>query len=118
MMRDKTKGKLWANRFILAGVALAAIYWVEQVTRDLLLYREEDNILYLLLPLSDPGELIWDRMLTSSLFVVFGVVAQVAFNRQSRAEKAVRRHERRFRSLIENASDTITILELMAPCST
>lgn len=91
------------KKILLGSVALAILYWLfEAIFLDVLLLRE-GAIPERLFPLNDPNE-FWHRVLATGLLIIVGSVAQVLVNRNRKVEK-------RFSSLIQNSSDTLTVYD-------
>ena len=96
-----------AYEMLVVGAGLGALLWVLGAFVDAYVFREGT----LLEQLSFAGaHEVWDRGVPIFLLLLFGLYARFVVARRERAEEALASSEKRFRSLVQNASDVITIL--------
>ncbi len=91
--------RIRSNTILLAGIGLAAAYWLIEAAVHVLLFREGGVTAQLFT--TDPHEL-WMRSLTCVLLVGFGVYAQITLNRHRRIERTLRESEERYRAIAED----------------
>jgi diguanylate cyclase (GGDEF)-like protein/PAS domain S-box-containing protein len=103
----KTRGRR-AYEMLVIGAGLGALVWVLGAFADAYVFREGT----LLEELAFAGaHEVWDLGVPIFLLLLFGLYARFVVARRERAEEALASSEKRFRSLVQNASDVITILD-------
>ena len=103
----KTRGRR-AYEMLVIGAGLGALVWVLGAFADAYVFHEGT----LLEELAFAGaHEVWDLGVPIFLLLLFGLYARFVVARRERAEEALASSEKRFRSLVQNASDVITILD-------
>lgn len=97
-----------AYEMLLIGAGLGALFWVLGAFVDAYVFREGTLVEGLAFAGAHEA---WDRGVPIVLLLLFGLYARFVVARRERAEEALAGSEKRFRSLVQNASDVITILD-------
>lgn len=77
-----------SGHFILLGIVFAAFYWILESVLDVFVFHEgtlAEQILSV-----DPNK-IWMRLLIMSIFIIFGVYAQITVTKRKKVEEALQR---------------------------
>lgn len=101
-MGSRLRNALAARVFVLAGVGLAAAYWlVESVVLDVLIFRVGAVAERLLLT-SDPHE-FWHRAVAVVIFVAAGIIAQRLVNKRRRIQE----RQAQLAAIVESSDEAI-----------
>jgi len=93
----------------LAGIGLAAFYWVLDSVMHAFLFHE-GTFIETTFPLAQP-HVIWERSLVVLLLVVFSIFAQLIINKRKWAEEALSESESKYRTIFENTGTATVIIE-------
>lgn len=97
---------LGGKRLLVAGIALAALYWVVQSSVDAFVFGQNPFVDELLLfPTDEFGHELWIRLLTMSFLIAFGAVLQAVHNRRQRDLERLRESEERSSALLSAVPD-------------
>lgn len=77
-----------SGHFILLGIVFAAFYWILESVLDVFVFHEGTLAEQILS--ADPNE-IWMRLLIMSIFIIFGVYAQITVTKRKKVEEALQR---------------------------
>ena len=82
-----------SGHFILLGIVFAAFYWILESLLDVFVFHEGTLAEQILS--ADPNE-IWMRLLIMSIFIIFGVYAQIAVTKRKKVEEVLQRQAHDF----------------------
>jgi len=90
------------DSIVVAGLCLAAFYWICESFMYFFLDPEANFFQHLLGP--DIFQ-TWTRVLVLCLFAIFGSHVQYAFNKRRAADEALRRSEEKYRTILESIEE-------------
>jgi two-component system cell cycle sensor histidine kinase/response regulator CckA len=100
-MKNKLKGTM-TESMVLAGIGLAAFYWVCESFMYFFL-EPEANIFQIILG-PDLFQ-VWTRILVLCVFVIFGSHVQYTYNKRRAADSALRESSEKYRTILESIEE-------------
>lgn len=110
MIRKKSRYSQIMENPLLLGIEFAVLFWIVEALLDTFVFGEDTFLPSMFPPLAEWHE-IMDRGAIATGIIVFVSYAKSVINKRKRADAALRESEERFRSLVQNASDTITVFD-------
>lgn len=100
--------KLNRGFIIFIGIGMGAAFWAIEAAVHTYVFHEGSLILHVTGP--KPHE-IWMRLIVMGLFVVFAISTQLFFNRQGKAEEAIRFAHMELNQIFQTSADGMRIVD-------
>ena len=100
-MKNKLKGTI-TESMVVAGIGLAAFYWVCESFMYFFL-EPEANIFQIILG-PDLFQ-VWTRILVLCIFAIFGSHVQYTYNKRRAADSALRESSEKYRTILESIEE-------------
>lgn len=101
--------KLHDNKIVLIGIGIALVWWVLESVIHVVVFGEDTFVQNLFFP---PLHELWMRALTLVIIIIFGIAAQISFNRQQQTEeKKVRESHAELDQIFQTAADGMRVVD-------